>query len=72
MMNLPFLKKRKAPRHQPPTEEKVVGLSPDEELEDHCISELMDACENKDPKAFRSALEALVMNAFEHGDQDAE
>lgn len=70
-MNLPFLKKRRAPRHQEPTPDKMVGLSPDEQLEDQAIEELMEACTNKDPKQFRSSLEALVMNAFDHEDHDA-
>lgn len=70
MMNLPFLKKRRLPRIQEPTEEKEVGLSGEEELEAHAISELMDAAEAKDPKLFRQAIEALVMCAFEYGQSD--
>ena len=72
MMNLPFLKKRRGARNQEPQPDKVIGLSPDEQLEDQCIDELMEACANKDPKQFRSSLEALVMNAFEHEDDDGE
>lgn len=71
MINLPFLKRRKTPRSQEPQTDKMVGLSGDEELEDQCIEEMMEACANKDAGQFRSALEALVMCAFEYEDQDA-
>lgn len=54
---------------QPDT--KLVNASQDEMLDDRLMSELFDACENKDVKAFRSALEAYVMNCFEHGSEDA-
>lgn len=67
MMQLPFLKKRRLPRTQEPTQDKEVGLSPDEELHDQALVELMDAAEARDPKLFRQAMEALVMNAFQHG-----
>jgi hypothetical protein len=68
MRSLPFLKRRKLPRHQEPGAEKEVGLSGDEELESQAISELMDAAEARDPKLFRQAMEALVMCAFEYGE----
>lgn len=69
MVNLPFLKRRRVPRVQEPMAEKSVGLSSDEQLEDHCIEELMAAVSDRDPKQFRASLEALIMNAFEHGDE---
>jgi hypothetical protein len=48
-----------------PMDEKLVQGSPSDLLEDHCVGELMSAITNKDVKAFRSAIEALVMNCFE-------
>ncbi len=65
---LPFLKERRWPRIAPPMDEKSYGLSSDEQLEDACMSELMDAVKDKDPKAFLSALEALVRNCFQYGE----
>lgn len=63
---LPFLKNRKIPRIQSnPMDEKLVQGSPSDHLEEHCAGELMEAVEKKDVKAFRSAVEALVMNCFE-------
>lgn len=70
MQALPFIKRRKLPRHQEPTPDKMVGLSSDEQLEDHCVEELMQACTDKDPKKFRQAVEALVMHGFDYGDDD--
>ena len=71
MMNLPFLKRRKLPRQQEPQPDKMVGLSADEQLEDQCIDELMQACADKDPGKFRQSLEALVMNGFDMDGTDA-
>jgi hypothetical protein len=66
---LPFLKQSKLPRIQSkPLEEKLVQGSASDHLEDHCIGELMDACPSKNVKAFRSALEALVLNCFDEGE----
>ncbi len=39
-------------------------------LEEHCVGELMDAVANKDIKAFMHAIEALVLNCFEYGEQE--
>ena len=64
-MLLPFLKEKKVPRIAPPMEEKLYNGSPSEILEDHCLSELMDAAKDKNVSAFRKALEALVINCFE-------
>lgn len=64
-MKLPFLKNRKFPRvASKPTEEKLVSGSESDHLEDYCAKELMDAVADKDVKAFRSALEALILNCF--------
>lgn len=52
-------------------EEKSVGFSASEELENHCIDELMQAVSSKDVVSFRRAVEALVMNCFEDGEPDA-
>ena len=72
MMNLPFLKKRKTPRTQEPMDDKMVGLSGDEQLEHQVTSEMMNAIHARDPKAFRASLEAHVMNQFDwSGDDDA-
>ena len=71
-MNLPFLKKRKT-NHQPaPQPEKSVGLSPDEQLDDHTVEELMQAVQDRNTQQFKSAIEALVRNAFDYGDSDDE
>lgn len=64
-MKLPFIKESKLPRIAKPMDEKLYGGSADEHLEDHCLSELMDAYSAKDPSLFRQALEALVLNLFE-------
>jgi hypothetical protein len=69
MVNLPFLKKRKAPRMQEPKPERLVNGSPDEMLEDQMIDELMDAAHDKDPSKFRHALEALIMNSFDYSEE---
>jgi hypothetical protein len=65
-MNLPFLKNRKMPRIAvDPMQEKLVQGSAQDHLEDHVSGELMDAVANKDVKAFRSAIEALLMGMFD-------
>ncbi len=70
-MKLPFLKNKRIPRiATAPMDEKLVQGSASDHLEDHCIGELFDACVNKDVKAFRSAVEALVMNCFEESEND--
>lgn len=71
-MQLPFLKKNKLPRIAAPMDEKSVGFDADDKLEEHCFQELKDACQSHDVKAFRAALEAIVMNCFEdvHGPND--
>jgi len=70
-LDLPFLKRRKTPRHQDPVPDKMVGLDGDEQLEDQCIDELMQAHADKDCAKFRKALEALVLNSFQWGEHDA-
>ena len=65
MQNLPFLKKRRASHAPEPQAERLVNGSSDDLLEDQSIDELMDAHNNKDPRAFRSAVEALVHNSFD-------
>lgn len=68
-MKLPFLKHRKLPRIAvDPMQEKLVQGSSSDHLEDYVSGELMDAVANKDVKAFRSAIEALLMGMFEWGD----
>jgi len=70
-MNLPFLKNRKLPRiATEPREEKLVNASSSDHIDDHMAGELMDAVATKNVAAFRSAIEALVMNMFDHGDDD--
>jgi hypothetical protein len=64
-MKLPYLK-NKVPRvAKTAPEEKLVQGSPEDYVEDHCLGELFEACEEKDPKKFRQALEVLVMNLFD-------
>lgn len=67
-MKLPFLKNKKWPRVAKPMETKNVGPMADDALSEHCFKELKDACQSHDVKAFRSALEALIRNAFEDTD----
>jgi hypothetical protein len=64
-MQLPFLKQNKLPK--PSSAEKSIGLSGDEQMDEHCISELWDAIRDDDSMGFRKALEALVMNSFDSG-----
>jgi hypothetical protein len=69
---IPFIKKTKLPKiasNLP--QEKLVSSNPSDHLEHHAVMELMEAVKNKDVKAFRDALEAILMNAFESEDQDA-
>lgn len=65
IVKLPFLKSSKWPRVAPPMEEKTVGGSLEDKLDDHLAGELMAACAEKNVKRFREALEALVLNCFE-------
>lgn len=70
-MKLPFLKNRRLPRiATEPMEEKLINGSSDDHLEAHCVGELMEAVQSKDVKKFRSAIEALVMNMFDYGDEN--
>ena len=74
-MKLPHLKNRKFPRVAPkPMEEKLVQGSESDHMEDYCVGELFDACEQRDPKAFLAAVEALVLNCFDYegGEDDQE
>ena len=69
---LPFLKQKRMPRvATEPPDAKLINGDPDDYLEEHCASELMDAFKAKDPKLFRQALQALVMSAMEMGGEDA-
>ena len=70
-MQLPFLKHKKWPRIAKPMEQKSYGLSPDEQIEDYIIGELLDSCEKKDVSAFRRALEALVLQCFDDDGEEA-
>lgn len=71
-MLLPFLKEKKWPRIAKPMDEKSIGLSASDKLEEFCIEELMMAVANKDVPAFRKAIEALVLNCFDMDDDDGE
>jgi len=70
-LGLPFLKQKKFPRVAKPMEEKSYGMSSEDNLEEYCIDELMEAVSKKDVSAFRKGLEALVINSFEIGEPDA-
>lgn len=52
----------------PSGDEKLINGSAQDHLEDHCIGELMEAASKKDIRAFRAALDALVMNMFDFGE----
>lgn len=69
-MQLPFLKEKKWPRIAKPMEEKSVGQSYADQIEDFCIDELMEAATVKNVGAFRKALEALILNCFEDEEPD--
>ncbi len=65
-MQLPYLKYRRYPRVAPgPTEQRLVQGSASDHLDDACMAEIFDACEKRDMRHFRSALEALVRNMFD-------
>lgn len=66
MTNLPFLKNKRMPRiAADPPEEKLIGGSSSDHIDDACLSELFDAIENRDRAKVRIALEALFHNMFE-------
>lgn len=66
---LPFLKEKRLPRVAvEPPDEKLINGDPDDYLEEHCTTELMDACKSKDPMLFRQALESLLMGWLDFGD----
>lgn len=70
-MQLPFLKNKLPRVAKEAPAEKMVNGSPEDHVEDHCIAELIDACEAKDVRKFRQALEALLLNSFDwDGDKD--
>lgn len=62
---LPFLKQSKLPRIAEPRDPKSYGGDASDKLEEHCMTELMDAVMSHDVRSFRSALEALIWNLFE-------
>jgi hypothetical protein len=71
-MSLPHLKQKKMPRiADEPRPEKSYGLDSNEELENQCIQEMIEACKAKDTSTFMQALEALIMTCFENGDSNA-
>lgn len=53
----------------PPEHEKLIGGTYEDHMESHCIKELMDAVHEQDVNKFRSAVQALVMNMFEHEEE---
>lgn len=67
-MKLPYLKNRRMPRIADQSDETMTDS--DDPLEQHCVKELIEAVGNKDVKAFRAALEALILNCFDDGDED--
>lgn len=68
-MQLPFLKNKRWPRIETPfLEEKTYGQSPSDKLEELCIDELFEACEEKNVSAFRESVEALILNCFDDGE----
>ena len=66
----PFLK-RKWPKIANPMDEMSYGGSMADQIEEHCISELMDAVKSDDLPMFRKALEALILNCFDEENSDA-
>jgi len=69
-VKLAFLKEKSWPRTGPKPDEKLVQGSATDHLEEHCVGELMDAVKSKDVRAFRSALEALILNCFDEESDD--
>lgn len=73
-MKLPFLKHKRFPRvavdgPEPKTIEHGKQLDADSIVEEYCVKELMHAVENKDIRAFRAAIEALVLDCFEDAEE---
>ena len=67
-MKLPFLKHRFPRIAVDGPDDKLVQGSASDHLQDHVSGELFDAVKNKDIKAFRAAIEALLMDMFDWGD----
>lgn len=71
MTKLPFLKNRQLPRQeQPAPDAKLVQGSAQDHLEHAMSSELMGAVSSKDVRAFRAAIEALVLSMFDFDGDD--
>lgn len=68
---LPFLAKSKLPRVAPPQTEKIVGLSPDDELMHSCAEELINHYHNKNAKGFHQAFKALAQCIRQEKDSNA-
>lgn len=67
---LPFLKQKRLPRVAiDPPDAKLINGNPDDYLDEHCMSELADALKARDPKLFRQAIEAMVLNCFDFGEK---
>ncbi len=65
-MNLPFLKAKQAPRMaKPGADPTLVNGGPEDHLELHCVSELMDAIANKDVQLIKDSIHSLTMNLFD-------
>jgi hypothetical protein len=65
-MQLPHLKK-KWPRVANPMPEMSYGTSASEKLDEYCMDELFEAAKSKNVSQLREALEALILNCFDHG-----
>lgn len=63
---LPHLKK-KWPKVANPMPEMSYGTSASEKLDEYCMEELFEAVKSKNVSQFMEALEALILNCFDHG-----
>jgi hypothetical protein len=71
-VKLPFLQKESNWPIISEMKEKTVGLSPDDELKEHCVDEIFDSVAANDKALFRQALSNLIrLIQQETGEQHA-
>lgn len=71
-MGLSRIKFRPPRMEQEKPSDKMVNASASEHLDHAMAGEHFDAHKEKDPKKFRSSLEAMVMNMFDHDGEEHE
>jgi hypothetical protein len=68
-VRLPFLKEKDHWPTAKDNEERVVNPSPDAQMQDHAVDQLLSALESRDPTEIRKAILDLVHSII-HEDQD--